>query len=84
MLYERGRERSRALTASFVPRRTDGAAVPDRETLQIATTSPSAPELPLVPRADHDPQRRSHRHQQEGAWVYEGREWGRGMAAGLD
>ncbi|XP_075299577.1 SRC kinase signaling inhibitor 1 isoform X3 [Opisthocomus hoazin] len=67
----KGDPNGRRGSASFVPRRTDGAAVPDRETLQIATTSPSAPELPLVPRADHDPQRRSHRHQQEGAWVYE-------------
>lgn len=76
VLDERGRDRSRALTAPFVPRRADGAAVPDRETFQITTASPSTPELPLVPRADHNPQRRSHRHQQERARVYKGSERG--------
>lgn len=79
-----GQRNSRALTASFVSRRTDGAAVPDRETLQIATAPTSAPEFPLVPRADHNPQRRSHHHQQEGTRFYEGRERGHGVAAGLD
>ncbi|XP_074783167.1 SRC kinase signaling inhibitor 1 isoform X6 [Athene noctua] len=77
----KGDPNGRRGSASFVPRRTDGATVPDRETLQIAATSPSAPELPLVPRADHNPQWRSHRHQQEGAQFYEeGRVGGAGDA----